>query len=77
MNINIIYDRTFDAVCAKRAGMDDLHDQIITRLIANYPEFKDYIQQCLDVYNNTGDFLTQPRGEWLKEHRDTMRLRYR
>lgn len=77
MNIEIIQDRTFDAECARRAGMIDLHDQILARLNGLYPDLKDYIKQAMDVYSKVGDFLTEPRSQYLKEHEKTLRLRYR
>lgn len=77
MNIGIIQDRTFDAECARRAGMIDLHDQILERLNGLYPELNDYIKQTMEVYSKVGDFLTEPRGQYLKEHKDKLRLRYR
>lgn len=57
--------------------MIDLHDKILARLNSMYPELSVYIQQCMDAYGRVGDFLTGPRGEWLKEHKDKLRLRYR
>jgi len=69
MNIRIIQDRTFDAECARRAGMIDLHDQILERLNGLYPELNDYIKQAMEVYSKVGDFLTESRGQYLKEHR--------
>ena len=77
MNIEIIQDRTFDAECAKRTGLIDLHDKIMTRLTATYPELSGYIKQCEEIYSKVGDFLTEPRGQYLKEHEKTLRLRYR
>lgn len=77
MNIGIIQDRTFDAECARRVGMIDLHDQILARLNGLYPDLKDYIKQAMDVYGKVGDFLTEPRSQYLKEHKDKLRLRYR
>lgn len=75
--LTIIQDRTFDAECAKRAGLYDLQSQILTRLNATYPDLKVYIKQCSEVYSRVGDFLTTPRGEYLKEHQKTIRLRYK
>lgn len=75
--LSIIQDRTFDAECAKRAGLIDLHDQILARLNGLYPELKDYIKQAMEVYGKVGDFLTEPRSKYLKEHKDRLRLRYR
>lgn len=75
--LTIIQDRTFDAECAKRAGLYDIESQILTRLNATYPSYKDYIQQCRDVYSKVGDFLTEPRGDYLKSHQKTIRLRYK
>ena len=77
MNIKIIQDRTFDAECARRAGMIDLHDQILERLNVLYPELNVYIKQAMDVYGKVGDFLTEPRSQYLKENRNKLRLRYR
>lgn len=77
MNLKIIQDRTFDAECAIRAGMIDLHDQILERLNGLYPELNDYIKQAMEAYSKVGDFLTEPRGQYLKEHEKTLRLRYR
>lgn len=77
MNIEIIQDRAFDAECAKRAGMIDLHDKIISKLIATYPNMVGYIQQVSHIYSGVGDFLTTPRGEWLKEKGENVRLKYR
>ena len=77
MNLEIIQDRTFDAECAKRAGLIDLHDKIMKRLNATYPELDVYIKQCEEVYSRVGDFLTEPRSQYLKEHEKTLRLRYR
>lgn len=77
MNIGIIQDRTFDAECARRAGLIDLHDQILARLNGLYPELKDYIKQAMEVYGKVGDFLTEPRSQYLKEHRSSLKLRYR
>lgn len=77
MNIGIIQDRTFDAECARRAGMIDLHGQILARLNGLYPDLKDYIKQAMDVYGKVGDFLTEPRSQYLKENRNKLRLRYR
>lgn len=76
-NLGIIQDRTFDAECAKRAGLIDLHDKIITRLNATYPELAVYIKQCEEVYSHVGDAMTEPRGQYLKEHEKTIRLKYR
>lgn len=75
--LSIIQDRTFDAECARRAGMIDLHDQILVRLNGLYPDLKDYIKQAMEVYGKVGDFLTEPRSQYLKEHKDKLRLRYR
>ena len=77
MNLEIIQDRTFDAECAKRAGLIDLHDKIMKRLNATYPELDVYIKQCEEVYSRVGDFLTEQRSQYLKEHEKTLRLRYR
>lgn len=77
MNLEIIQDRTFDAECAKRAGLIDLHDKIMKRLNATYPELDVYIKQCEEIYSRVGDFLTEPRSQYLKEHEKTLRLRYR
>ena len=77
MNLRIIQDRTFDAECARRAGLIDLHDQILARLNGLYPELKDYIKQAMEVYGKVGDFLTEPRSQYLKEHRSSLKLRYR
>ena len=77
MNIGIIYDRTFDAECAKRAGLTDLHDKIMTRLNATYPELANYIKQCQEVYSKVGESLTEQRSQYLKENEKTLRLRYR
>ena len=77
MNLEIIQDRTFDAECAKRAGLIDLHDKIMKRLNATYPELSGYIAQCEEIYSRVGDFLTEPRSQYLKEHEKTLRLRYR
>ena len=77
MNIGIIQDRTFDAECVRRAGLIDLHDQILARLNGLYPELKDYIKQAMEVYGKVGDFLTEPRSQYLKEHKNKLRLRYR
>lgn len=76
MNLRIIQDRTFDAECARRAGLIDLHDQILARLNGLYPELKDYIKQAMEVYSKVGDFLTEPRSQYLKEHRSSLKLRY-
>jgi len=76
-NLEIIQDRAFDAVCAKRAGMIDLHDMIVTRLFAANPELSEYIDQLLKVYNGVGEFLTEPRGQYLKEHGFSNRLRFK
>lgn len=76
-NLTIIQDRTFDAECAKREGLYDLQAQIINRLNASYPNYEVYIKQCSEVYSHVGDFLTKPRGEWLREHQKTLKLRYR
>ena len=75
--LDIIYDRTFDAECAKRAGLIDLHDKILKRLKGNYPKFVGYIEQCEEVYSRVGEDLTVRRSEYLKEHEKTLRLRYR
>ena len=77
MNLEIIQDRTFDAECAKRAGLIDLHDKIMKRLNAIYPELDAYINQCEVIYSRVGDFLTESRSQYLKEHEKTLRLRYR
>ena len=74
---SIIQDRTFDAECAKRAGLYDLQSQILTRLNATYPDLKVYIRQCSEVYSRVGDFMTSSRGEYLKNHLKTIRLRYK
>lgn len=75
--LSIIQDRTFDAECARRVGLYDLQSQILNRLNATYPDMKDYIQQCCDVYSRVGDFLTTPRGEYMKLHQNTLKLRYK
>lgn len=77
MNIGIIQDRIFDAECARRAGLIDLHDQILARLNGLYPELKDYIKQAMEVYGEVGDSLTEARSQYLKEHRSSLKLRYR
>lgn len=77
MNIGIIQDRTFDAECARRAGMIDLHDQILARLNGLYPDLKDYIKQAMEVYSKVGDFLTEPRSQYLRERNGKLKLRYR
>lgn len=77
MNLKIIQDRTFDAECARRAGLIDLHDQILARLNGLHPELKDYIKQAMEVYGEVGDSLTEARSQYLKEHRSSLKLRYR
>lgn len=77
MNIGIIQDRTFDAECARRVGLIDLHDQILARLNSLYPELEGYIKQAMDIYANVGNFLTEPRGQYLKENYGKLKLRYR
>lgn len=77
MNIEIIQDRTFDAECARRAGMIDLHDQILARLNGLYPDLKDYIRKAIEVYGEVGDSITEARSQYLKEHRSSLKLRYR
>ena len=75
--IDFIQDRVFDAECAKRAGLVDLQVEIISRIYATYPKYSGYIKQCEELYARVGDFLTTPRGQWLKEHKDKLRLRYK
>lgn len=77
MNLNIIMDRAFDAICAKRAGMNELHDQIMARLNGNYPTLNGYIRQLYELYDGFLDEATEPRSQYLKEHKDKLRLRYR
>ena len=77
MNLNIIMDRAFDAICAKRAGLTDLHDQIMTRLNGTYPNLKKYIQELYNLYDGFLDEVTEPRSQYLKENKDKLRLRYR
>ena len=77
MNLEIIQDRTFDAECARRVGLIDLHDQILARLNNLYPELEDYIKQAMYVYANVGNFLTEPRGQYLKENYGKLKLRYK
>jgi len=77
MTIYILMDRTFDAICAKRAGLNELHDMILSRLKANYPDLKEYIQQLYDLYDGFLDEITEPRSQYLKEHRDCLKLRYK
>lgn len=75
--LTIIQDRTFDAECAKRVGLYDLQSQILNRINATYPEYKVYISQCCELYSMVGDFLTTPRGVYLKEHLKTIKLKYK
>lgn len=77
MNLEIILDRIFDAECARRAGMNDMYNQIIARLNGLYPDLKDYIRKAIEVYGEVGDSLTEARSQYLKEHRSSLKLRYR
>lgn len=75
-NLEVIQDRAFDAVCAKRAGLIPLHNMIVARLFATHPELSEYIDQLLALYNGVGEFLTEPREQYIKAHEKTLRLRF-
>ena len=77
MNLNVVMDRAFDAICAKRAGLNELHDQIMTRLNGNYPSLNEYIKKLYDLYDGFLEEVTAPRSQYLKEHRGMLKLRYK
>ena len=75
---DIIFDRTFDASCMTRAGEKEWAEQILTRLKANNPEWISFIDTAYNGY------LGLPMGEYIKvrtdymlEHKETIRLRYK
>ena len=75
---NVIYDRTFDASCMERAGEIDWAKKIILRLKAANPGQEAVIDY---IYNG---YLSLPyaeyiaaRTEYMLEHKDTMRLRFK
>jgi hypothetical protein len=78
MNTNIIYDRTFDASCMKRAGEDEWAEKIIARLKANHPEFTAQIDTLYNGYLSfpMADYI-KCRMDYMLEHRDTIKLRYK
>lgn len=78
MNINIIYDRTFDASCMKRAGEDEWASQILLRLKSNYPGMVNGIDTLYNGYLSLpmADYI-QYRMDYMLEHKNTIRLRYK
>jgi len=74
----ILYDRTFDAACMKRAGEDEWASQIMTRLRANNPK---YLEQIDMLYHG---YLTLPDAEYIEyrtkymlENKNTLKLRFK
>ena len=74
---NVIMDRAFDVVCARRAGMEDLAEEIIGRLKEAHPDNLFRIDQAISIYSGVGENLTKPRGDWMAEHRGKMKLKYK
>lgn len=75
---DIIYDRAFDASCMTRAGETEWADKILLRLKSTYPELSDNITQVYNGYLSLpfADYI-EYRMNYMLEHRDTLRLRYK
>lgn len=75
---NVIYDRTFDAACMKRAGEDEWASQILTRLRANNPKYLEQIDIMYQGYLNLPDAdYIEYRKNYLLENKKTLKLRFR
>ena len=75
---DIILDRTFDASCMTRAGENEWAEKILTRLKVNHPELKEHIERTYEGYLSLpmAEYI-QYRMDYMLEHKDTIRLRYR
>lgn len=74
---NVIMDRAFDVVCARRAGLPALADEILDKLKKAHPERLFHIDQAISIYNGVKKDLTDARGAWLVEHKDKLKLKYK
>lgn len=75
---DILYDRTFDASCMTRAGENEWAEQILTRLKSNYPQLASNINTLYEGYLSLpmADYI-QYRMDYMLEHKDTIKLRYK
>lgn len=75
---NVIYDRTFDAACMKRAGEDEWASQIMTRLRANNPKYLEQIDMMYHGYLNLPDAdYIEYRKNYMLENKNTLKLRFK
>lgn len=74
---NVIMDRAFDVVCARRSGLPALADEILERLKAAHPDRLFHIDQAISIYSGVKADLTDSRGAWLMEHKDKLKLKYK
>lgn len=76
--VNIIYDRTFDASCVKRAGEEGWAEQILTRLKGNYPNETEIIDHLYNGYLSLPmAYYIKSRQDYMLQHKKTLKLRYR
>lgn len=75
---DVIYNRTFDASCMKRAGEDEWAEQIINRLKANNPSLTNEIDSMYNGYLSLpyADYI-QVRTDYMLQHKGTMKLKFR
>lgn len=75
---DILMDRTFDAACLTKKNEEEWANQIITRLLVNHPEQKEYINNLYEFYLNmveqNTDFLV--RADYMIENKNKLRLRF-
>lgn len=75
---NVIYDRTFDAACMKRAGEEEWASQIITRLKNSNPELSAQIDGLYNGYLSLPDAeYIQYRTKFMLDHKETIKLKYK
>ena len=75
---NVIYDRTFDAACMKRAGEDEWASQIITRLKSANPMLQEAINTLYNGYLSLPDAeYIQYRTNYMLENKETIKLRFK
>lgn len=78
---NIILDRTFDASCFKMLLNDnEMAQKIIDRLIQANPFQVTYIRKMYNFYCRVCDSnirFFKMRAEYLNDHRDNLKLRFK
>lgn len=75
---NLIFDRTFDASCVKRAGDEEWATQILNRLKATHPAYTEYIDRCYMFYCGlpNSEMFTY-RIEYMTNNKSKLKLRYK